>query len=221
MYKIEKLEWDSNHFGISIGNLNFDEESNIEINQYDTVFAKIETTRFDIIEKLENEKFCLKNILIVFSGENLAGEISSNVEILEKNKLQQVLKLCENAFLESHFYKNENFSEEKINKLYQKWVTNKFDLGQQIYIFIEKDEVLGFLLEKKDRNEVSIDLIAVKKEKRGQKIGEKLINFFIKKNKDKKMFVGTQITNKQAIRLYERLGFRFEKTINIYHKNKE
>lgn len=221
MYKIEKLEWDSNHFGISIGNLNFDEESNIEINQYDTIFAKIETTRFDIIEKLENEKFCLKNILIVFSGENLAGEISSNIEILEKNKLQQVLKLCENTFLESHFYKNKNFSEEKINKLYQKWVTNKFTLGQQIYIFIEKDEVLGFLLEKKDRNEVSIDLIAVKKEKRGQKIGEKLINFFIKKNKDKKMFVGTQITNKQAIRLYERLGFRFEKTINIYHKNKE
>lgn len=221
MYKIEKLEWDSDHFGISIGNLNFNEESSIKTNQYDTIFAKIETTQFDIIEKLENEKFCLKDILIIFSGENLDGEISSNIEILQKNKLQQVLKLCENTFLESHFYKNKIFSKEKINKLYQKWVANKFTLGQQIYIFTENDEILGFLLEKKDKNEVFIDLIAVKKEKRGQKIGEKLIKFFIKKNKDKKMFVGTQITNKQAIRLYERLGFRFEKTINIYHKNKE
>ncbi|MGL5623296.1 GNAT family N-acetyltransferase [Cetobacterium sp.] len=220
MYKIEKLEWDTNHFGISIGNLNFDEESNGEINQYDTIFAKIETTRFDIIEKLENEKFHLKDILVIFSGENLDGEIDSNVEILEKNKLQQVLKLCENAFLESHFYKNPKLKLKKVNALYKRWVKNRFLFGEKIYIYLEKEKVLGFLLEKKLEKETVIDLIAVKKESRGKKIAEKLIKNFISFNKQKKMTVGTQLTNQSAIRLYERIGFKFEKSINIYHRNK-
>lgn len=221
MYKIEKLEWDSGHFGMDIGTLKFNEEDNSKNNHYDVIFAKIETNRFDIIEKLENEKFNLKDILIIFSGDNLEGQNNSNIKILKKNNLEEVLKLCENTFLESHFYKNKNFSKEQINNLYKNWIINKFNLGQRIYIFIEKEKIIGFLLEKKEKSEVSIDLIAVKKEKRGQQIGEKLIKFFIYKHKGKKIFVGTQLTNKSAIRLYERLGFRFEKTINIYHKNKE
>ncbi|MGL4863597.1 MAG: GNAT family N-acetyltransferase [Cetobacterium sp.] len=222
MYSVEKLEWDSNHFNLKIGNLKFTVLEKSEAEDFDIIFAKVETKEWKQIEILEKENFLLKDILITFSGDRFAEiETSKNIHLLENKDLREVQLICENAFLESHFYKNSKLKKEKINMLYKKWIKNKFTLGEKIYIYKKNEEILGFLLEKRKENEATIDLIAVKEDNRGQKIGQNLIVAFINENKQKFLNVGTQITNKSAIRLYEKMGFRFEKTINIYHKNKE
>lgn len=222
MYKIEKLEWDSNHFDLIIGNVIFEENevSNLE-KKYDIILAKVGVDKTEEIKKLQNNGFILKDTLIRFYIENIQSDKfnkNSLVKLAKENNLEEIKKIARDSFKKSHFYKNENLQEEKIDELYEKWVINKFKKNN-IYIYEEENIVKGFLLGIENSEEAIIDLIAVDSRFKGNGIGKELILKFFQLNILKKSYVGTQITNISAIKLYEKLGYKIFDFTYIFHKN--
>ncbi|MGL5614054.1 GNAT family N-acetyltransferase [Cetobacterium sp.] len=222
MYKIEKLEWDSNHFDLTIGNVIFEENevSNLE-KKYDIILAKVGIDKTEEIKKLQNNGFILKDTLIRFYIENIQNDKfnkNSLVKLAKENNLEEIKKIARDSFKKSHFYKNENLQEEKIDELYEKWVINKFKKNN-IYIYEEENIVKGFLLGIENSEEAIIDLIAVDSRFKGNGIGKELILKFFQLNIKKKSYVGTQITNISAIKLYEKLGYKIFDFTYIFHKN--
>lgn len=224
MYKIEKLEWDSNHFDLKIGNIIFDKNNrNVDSKEnYDIVIAKVEAGKIEEIEKLQNDGFILKDTLIRFSIERISTkklEKSKLVSLAKKQDLKYLKKIAKSSFRKSHFYKNKNLEISKIDALYEKWILNKFEAKNNIYVYKEENIIKGFLLAIENQSEAKIDLIAVDSKFKGKGIGKELILNFFQSNISKKSYVGTQITNIAAMRLYEKVGYKIFDFTYIFHKN--
>ncbi|MGL6167815.1 MAG: GNAT family N-acetyltransferase [Fusobacteriaceae bacterium] len=222
MYKIEKMEWDSEHFQKKIGNfelINSDFEK-INLEDYDVLISKIDVSEKSKIISLEKLGFNLMDTLITFSLKKIYFQ-EDNKYILEAKRqdLDSVVNIARTAYRLGHFHANDVLDKKKSDELYVNWIKNRFDQGEKLYIFKENELVKGFLLAKERKNEAIIDLIAVDENFKGEKIGTKMIQFFFNKNIGKKSLVGTQISNSGAIKLYENMGYRIEKFIHIFHKN--
>lgn len=224
MYKIIKSEWDSEHFGLNIGFVLFDEnlEKDSLSEKYDITIAKVNPNQTEMISELEKDGFELKDTLIRFIIPRIKVVESNKVlstELTQNQELTQVQKIAKDAFKNSHFYKNSKFQIEKVNNLYEKWVLNKYLKKNKIYIYKEKDIVKGFLIAIETETEAIIDLIAIDSSFRGKGIGRDLILKFLENNQLKKSYVGTQISNLQAIKLYEKIGYKILDFTHIFHKN--
>lgn len=223
MYEIKKSEWDSNHFNFKVGNVIFKKDKIIELEEkYDVVIAKVNANKFEEIKKLQVDGFVLKDTLIRFCIENIQKQNlnqESSIRIAQENDLEAIKKIARNSFRKSHFYKNKRFQKDKIDELYAKWVTNKFEKGNNIYIYEDKNIIKGFLLAIENSEEAIIDLIAVDSKFKGEGIAKKLILNFFQLNISKKSYVGTQIINLPAIKLYEKVGYKIFDFTHIFHKN--
>lgn len=224
MYRIEKLEWDSNHFSLKIGNVVFDKNNKkIDLKEsYDIAIAKVEMNKIEEVEKLQNDGFVLKDTLIRFSIESIQKknlERNKLIFLAKKQDLKVIKEIAKNSFRKSHFYKNKDLEISKIDALYEKWILNKFEDKNNIYIYKEEDIIKGFLLAIENQSEAKIDLIAVDSRFKGKGIGKELILNFFQSNISKKSYVGTQITNIAAMKLYEKVGYKIFDFTYIFHKN--
>lgn len=229
MFEIKNLEWDSEHFNLKIGILitNGQKEDKInllkESSKYDLIIAKIESDKEKDKEYIESLNFKLKDILLIFDKKeekNLKNIDTLNIRLIKSNDFKSINKLLKGMFIKSHFYKNDILETDKIEQLYEKWIFNRYKNNENIYIYEKEKKIIGFLVEKKEIGNISkIDLIGIDKEYRGENIATKLIDYFFYKNEGKCFEVGTQYINYNAIRLYEKMGFRIKKAINIYHLN--
>lgn len=223
MYEIKKLEWDSKHFNKVIGDFKVvdDREEDVIKEDYDVLISKIDVSEKKKIIKLENMGFNLMDTLITFSLKKIiSGSHNKNIFLAEEKDINEVSEISKKAYRMSHFYFNEKLEKKEIDELYGKWIKNKYKQGQKIYVYKKNDIIQGFLLEKISDEEAIIELIAVNEEFKGQKIGKSLVEFFFNENLSKKGFVGTQISNIAAIKLYENMGYKIEKFTHIFHKNK-
>lgn len=79
------------------------------------------------------------------------------------------------------------------------------------HFVLEKEGIIvGFYISRFVIDESELDTIAIKKEYRGQGLGEKLMNHYIKYCKSKgvkKISLEVRVTNEAAINLYEKYGF--------------
>ena len=82
--------------------------------------------------------------------------------------------------------------------------------------FVQK-KIYGYLLLKKNQKQIVIDLIAVNKNYRKQKISTKMISYLFNEFKNHEVIVGTQLLNIPSIKLYLKFGFKIEKIDSIYH----
>lgn len=222
MYKIEELKWDSEHFGKKIGSFQLSSEfvENINCEDYDILISKIDATQKKIIFNLEELGFRLMDTLVTFSIKNIKlKENTENVIIGSEVDLPNVVKIAEKSYRLGHFHSNFEIDSQKADKLYGEWVKNRFFQGEKLYIYKEQEIIKGFLLVKERETEATIDLISVEENFRGEKIGKKLIQNFFNQNLYKKSYVGTQVTNMGAIKLYESMGYKIEKFTHVFHKN--
>ncbi len=107
--------------------------------------------------------------------------------------------------------------------LYKLWIDNSLNkrIADVLYVYLsETKEVLGMVSAKCNDDIVSIGLIAILDEARGQGIGSKLIsaieNYAISIGCSK-LYVTTQGDNKIACSFYESCGFLIRQEQFVYH----
>lgn len=89
------------------------------------------------------------------------------------------------------------------------WSEESFASSIKNTLIAESDgEILGYIVISKTLDEVNIDNIAVRPDIRGKGIGSLLLDFVIKNNPDCSFFLEVMTSNKIAIRLYEKFGFK-------------
>jgi dTDP-4-amino-4,6-dideoxy-D-galactose acyltransferase len=122
----------------------------------------------------------------------------------------------------SRFNVDTRIGKDKFISLYNLWIENSVNgkLADEVLVYTNKEEVLGFVSLTVIKPQASIGLIAVDPDYQGLNIGHELVNAAINealKNNHSSIEVITQKGNAGACRFYERCGFSLASVKNIYH----
>jgi len=221
----KRLEWDSTFFKKEVGELILTEDyNNNHIAQnFDVIYVN---SNVEIDVNLENYKQTLSQIKVMFSKNLKASStINSNCISSVLNTNFQIEKLKHLAFESgkySRFLLDSCFDNIKFEQLYEKWIYNSFyeNYADDILIYKEKEQVLGFVTYKKEITFARIGLIAVSPNQQGKGIGSKLIKAVEKQLIKDGIFIleiPTQLDNKGACNFYQKLGYSITKKEHIKH----
>ena len=116
---------------------------------------------------------------------------------------------------------NENYKERLINigKQYDLDFENKFLIDSYIiYLYVENNEVLGFLIIEETIDESGIVLLYVDKNSRRQKIASYLLDYFISDKTFTKARILLEVSNNNeaAINLYDKFGLSLFNKMNSF-----
>lgn len=230
--KIKFLEWDSTFFNIKIGTITF--ERNAKLN-WSEINSLIKRSSFDLVYIFENLDFFpesssdlqyLVDTKIIFSKKiNFCNEdipeIVNYQEFIEA-KLEELYSLALDSGAYSRFKIDKRFKNSDFIKLYHKWIDNYLgsDIGNDLFLYVENDRLLGFITVSYSCKVATIGLIAVNKDVRGKSIGTKLLKKVEKRavlNGCTTVVVATQLQNKIACNFYSRNGYKISEIKNIYH----
>lgn len=220
---IKILDWDSNFFGIKIGELIYEPHVNLE-----------NSIHFDL--------------LYVKCNENFELEITNFTNNFSETKLTFIKKLIENHFESfnifsvdeidyqtndiyelafesgkySRFFLDKNFKLNKFQELYRKWVDNSIlkIFADETLIYQEDNQIMGFVTYKINNEMATIGLIAVHPDFQGKGIGSKLLQFVenkLAKKKVKTLLIPTQQNNVSACHFYKKQGYKIYETTFVKH----
>ena len=216
---IKKLNWDSHFFSKKIGKLVVGKSFNKEefyhnAKAYDMVYL-FSDSPIAINAKLMDIK-CTYSKTVQQSFAR-----SSSISIFNSN-LDNYNELLALAFLsghESRFLKDSFFNPGDFKLLYKRWIDkNLSEANTQVLVYKIKDEIVGFVSFSKDKNNSTIELIAVDTAFQGRGIGKFLIleveNYL---SIHSMLSVSTQKSNVSACKFYTNYGFNSLKVKYIYH----
>lgn len=133
----------------------------------------------------------------------------------------EIHKLKESFLGEIDLIEQDSFKEPWSKEAYEKEITNPLANYRVITV---NDEVVAYGGFWKIIDEADINNIAVKKEYRGKGYGKMLMNALIedaKKQNIKAMTLEVRVTNKSAIALYKKLGFKEAGIRKKYYSDNE
>jgi len=240
---VERSEWDTNHFEISMGRLPlvmFDRRVNTAERQelfseafnrerYEMLSARVNLLDNLTVQALEQEGGMLTDVLLTFRFDSswLLPSLSARVRATEARPEDHdiLTQKAEKMFSIDRFHSDPNLSQAKSNQLYSKWVSSSFrGLADCILVVRKNDEPVGFITCKIDRVGQSfkygvIDLIAVDPSEAGRGLGSALVHSALEwfAPRVRSVYVGTQAANNRAVRLYERAGFRHASSEATFH----
>jgi len=189
---------------------------------FDLMFVRIPMDDMLTVIALEKVGAILTDVLITFQ-KDLDGFSNPNLEINEVDvteaSKEEVHYLCEigrKVFKIDHFHSDPALSTHLSDELYAKWVKNSlYGLAEKVLVAKRNQKVIGFITCKIESLTQKckfgfIDLIGVEPEERHKGIGgllvSKALNWFVEFVPS--VYVGTQVRNTNAVRLYTRLGFK-------------
>ncbi len=198
------------------------------------VICRINTTDITTIHVLESEKFQLMDILTTFTfkfrnrQEKIFDELTNKNNIVirpfKSTDITNLKEIAQESFSTDHFHMDPRFPKEKVDDLYAEWVNNCCNKNRADTVLVAQCglKTAGFITCKatKPHNYGVIELVAVHPAFQGVGVGsgllKKALSWFSKRVNE--VYVGTQITNIPAIRLYQRAGFRFSKSEATFHR---
>jgi dTDP-4-amino-4,6-dideoxy-D-galactose acyltransferase len=212
------LKWDSEFFEKKIGKL----EDNI-LDSLDTLSQ--EDISYDLIYIFSDKELNLLikpiDIKVTYAKKTQKRYVNENVKEYQ-NLLYNYDDLVALAYVSGHdsrFLKDPFFGEIAFKKLYKRWIDNAIsDTNTTVFVYIENNQLLGFVTCTQHEEYAVIGLIAVAATAQGKGIGGKLIEAVENKLEvDTLLYVSTQKTNSQACDFYERKGFTVNSIKYIYH----
>lgn len=228
----QRLDWDSNFFGLEIGQINITNEITsfeAEVPQeFDLTYLFCEEALSPINLKHLSQYFDCK---LVDRKLTFEKEIENeNKEITEKSTGQikkikesstELLNLAFESGSSSRF-KLDNKLSHKFEAMYTAWIENTLNggFGNSVYGFFKESKLLAFVSLGFESTIASIHLIAVSSEARGEGLGTLLIGLAEKvalKEKCQFIHVVTQHENTKAVSFYKKNGFRMIDEKYIYH----
>lgn len=228
---IEKLDWDTNYFGISCAKaylyrpLKQEEWINLEKCFKGYQFISIVNYNSDPINAhligCDTTAFLI-DVNIQFSKEiTEACTPSDNIDIYQSmEKDESILSLVE--FKYSKFLEDSNLACRGGENVYKEWIMNSF-YDPKKFFAINRDQdnkVVGYLLHSYSELVCTIELISVAKNAMCRGIGRSLIEaveYSAHKRGINVMHVGTQIRNSGAINFYHKVGFHQDGCHQVYH----
>jgi dTDP-4-amino-4,6-dideoxy-D-galactose acyltransferase len=218
---IKYLEWDSLFFDKKIGQITIERELDIlqeDKSKYDLiyVFSKNGELNLNLVDK--------KVIYLIDDLISYKDEIN-NIELFQdsQNNHADLLNLALQSGKHSRFKSDSNFKDEDYKKLYTEWIKKSIskDLATDIIIKKSKNKIIGFAtLARKTDELADIGLVAVDLAYRGKGLAKEIIMNTLKlaaRQGYKKIQVVTQLDNKPANILYEKVGFKKDNLTYIYH----
>ena len=226
---IEIAQWDTEHFGIKVGNLILDGNVSKETLYEEIASAKAEG--YDLLylkggilqEDCLSDRIILADEKVVYSLTKQADDYhkcDNVVSYLKKDLDVRLLLLALQSGGHSRYYTDKNMPISVYITLYQTWITNSLNgsIATDVLVYSEDNDVLGLLTYKLHNNKAVIGLVDVDNSSKGKGIGSKLMQTFISELPvGTRIEVATQKSNSVACHYYEKNGFNIDSITNIYH----
>ncbi|MGJ9458085.1 GNAT family N-acetyltransferase [Oceanobacillus sp. CF4.6] len=212
---MEKLQWDSDFWGIDVYHLN--NHKNMKVEEISStnclVQALPKVNDLEFIHYLECKGFSFKE-----SKVSLQKEVHTKINI-EKSNFRP-LTLSELEQYDDVFFdlfggntRYNIFSEKKINEFYNTWVLNSIvgKMDDEAIGFFQNEKLAGIVTYRFHSTTITIGLMAVLPEFQGKSISQLLLsyvdNIAIKKNINR-IRISTQGKNINALNAYIKNGYR-------------
>ncbi|MEI7507938.1 MAG: GNAT family N-acetyltransferase [Flavobacterium sp.] len=220
---IKKLEWDSDFFGIEIGEY-FHEEKIAESNfdEFELIYVKSEIYNSLEIKNFENT---FSETKLIFAKElKQHNNTNENIFSFKQIKVDKSL-IYELAFESgkfSRFNLDPNFQNGKFHELYKLWIDNSISnvFADDLLVYLEKDEIVGFITYKTQNDTATVGLVAVNQNYQGKGIGSQLlkaVEYNLINNSIKTLLIPTQQINEIACNFYKKQGYSINETLFIKH----
>ena len=234
----QKLQWDSNYFGINVGYLScLRLTPNIEKHVKKFVWKeKIDLLEYrcnchDRESVVTSEKNGYSFVDIRLTYENV---LKNNNKVCERKHysirkgcdcdIEKLQKIATDIYKDSRYYFDDNFDKDKVITFYVDWVAKaiKGQFDDYAYVLYHNKEPIGFCTIKEIRKKVArIGLFGMNSEYRGEGLAKYLLGRSLQ-NLSEQGFdyveVVTQGRNYAAQRLYQKCGFVTKSTELWYHK---
>lgn len=225
--EIKKLEWDSQFFGFSVGNIFIREQKNEPIILNSDDYTLIQLKSIHPIEVISNtHHFSYEETRIIFS-KDLVNIPKPDYPIInfDENPIAESLfyDLALESGKHSRYRLDENFSDQQFIDLYKLWIKNSINktFADKIFYIKENENVKGFItLKIKNESKAEVGLIAVSPNVRRKGLGTILlqnIEYFCNQNHIKKLYIKTHLENINASIFYSKMNY--EKSGKIILKN--
>ena len=188
------------------------------------MYAKVPTVSVRSIRFLEALGFSLVETNVVFEKpraptHEFAGHCAVRFAVPEDKS--QVMGLAQKSFVYARFYVDAAIPRAVADTIKAEWAGNYFagKRGDEMVVAPVNERIVGFLLLLRGNNgSLIIDLIAVDGDQRRAGIASDMIAYAECQCRGcSRMLVGTQVTNRPSIRLYEKIGFRMLASQYVFH----
>ena len=231
---IETLDWDSRFFGYSVGKI---EISHLTPEKLRALLANLKDN-FKLVYWFVDPKDKTANTAAKENGGLLVDQKTTYLikippkgrrkkdfrvkSYLGKPPNKRLRLLALEAGIYSRYRVDPNCVSGEFEKLYAEWVRKSLngEIAKDVLVYVEKGKEVGFITLGEKAGHCNIGLIAVSTEMRGKGIGKKLVNAGFEKGRKwgyKAINVVTQKANKGACNFYEKLGFKIDSVVNVYH----
>lgn len=233
---VQILDWDSGFFGYKVAEI---KAKNLTPEELGVILEELKRQRIRLIYFFVDSQDRLFNKTVLSSGGLLVDEKITYIKKLDaflkvrewdkniksylgKKLNRQLISLALQSGQYSRFKTDTNFVSNEFERLYTEWIRKSLSgiLANEVLVYTKGGVEAGFVtIGEKDRR-AGVDLIAVDEKFRGKTLGRKLMEAaFIKAFSlgYDMIQVVTQKLNYPACKFYEKLGFRVESVINVYH----
>lgn len=219
---IKKLHWDSEFFSLEIGEIITTEKSFVAKQGFDLLYLKSQQDHNLLFTGYTNS---FSEEKVIYSLDLKMSKIVSpnifsfiNTEFLE----EELYQLAYESGKFSRFKLDPKFHDEDFKKLYRTWVDNSLKgvFSDDVLLYKEDNEILGFVTYKIDNNLASVGLIAVSPDHQGKGIGKELLNYVenkLFKYRIQKLIIPTQRSNSGACFFYAKIGYEESEQMFISH----
>jgi len=232
--KYSKLDWDSSCLNYRVAKILTEDFSYDELKDIldeskrvgiSLVYAGVRSGDTESIKAAEalNGYFTGQKVIYAHSVD---GE--SNDYVISGSQLQryagdapneELMNLMMEGGARSRFGVDPKISQEQYRRLMKQWITDSVR-DNDIFTIRKNEKIVGFISLNERNNRGNIDFIAVDKDFRGKGLGRSLLfkalEWCTLKGYDFIQAV-TQKENTVACKMYEKMGYRVEKTENFYH----
>lgn len=194
------------------------------------ISAKVESSQQAELSHLQELGFRVitVNVQLLCKGLPASGAIDhTQVRLASPADESAIRRIASESFRHDRFHADSKIPGPDADAVKEQWVANYFhgQRGDALFVVEQESRPAGFLLAIDSKgNSFIIDLIAVDKAFQGKGLAASLIscayNFFSSKKSGVEITVGTQVSNTQSLRLYQKLGFEFSSAHYILHLHK-
>lgn len=227
---IERLAWDTDHFGVPIGRISGPAVSAEDIAEADRLGLRClylllpaadigaVVTAEDLGFRVADERVTLGRPLLPATGDDVAGTSDAGFTSVRPAVAADLVALepvARVAHVDSRFFADPHFDREASAMLYVAWLRNSLsgDLADIVLVAEEDGTSVGYITGRieSNRETIAIGLFAVAAAARGRGLGSHLLTAFLDVATRRglaRVTVVTQGANVGAQRVYQGQGFR-------------
>jgi GNAT superfamily N-acetyltransferase len=231
MVQLEKLAWDSEHFGVEVGRIVLEDgddarlvRSVLDKSEIDVAIARTRIEDIRGTNVLEDVGFRVKDVRLRLDLNLGAFDRPQRVDGPEVRPYRSgdrdlLRRISRDSFWSTHFHTDHRFNREKVDEMYDNWLDKAIKENYFIYVALHGSKIEGFIASREADGEYHVELVAVEGKSRGMGVGECLTvhALQIAKKDFSNASIGVQLQNIAAVRLYEKVGFRISSGDSTLH----